>query len=265
MTTEPLKTAALHKLAAIAAPGSKAFVIGGQALGLWAAYYAVTPPEVPETYLWFSVDMDFYGTREDAERLKELVGGRIKAPGVDDHTPQTAVLNTVIDGDSVHVDFLADIAGVEISVVKASVIPLVLPTSSGEVPIQVMHPIDVLMSRVANVAVLGRSSAHDIRQIEIASIVVSRFIYDALRNAKPKAVSAMARRLIDWLEKDIHGRKAHLLGGADPLDILTKLARSTRIDSRYRDKTLKPAIARIRKKRASFEKRMEAAQQKRTR
>lgn len=127
-------------------------LIGGQAVAFWAHYYAIT--DLPLT----SKDIDFCGNKRAAELCAERLGGSPSFPGMDDATPNSAVVRFV-DDDGVEriLDFLDAPFGLRAEEVhrlsqEFSILdPAGQDTSSH---FRVMHPLHCLVSRINNTAAL---------------------------------------------------------------------------------------------------------------
>lgn len=88
-----------------------AFLVGGQALNLWAEYYA-SAPELALYGPYTSKDIDYFGQREAARKLARQLNGRLRIPRMDDDTPETAQVVATINGAEIQIDFLGHVLGV---------------------------------------------------------------------------------------------------------------------------------------------------------
>jgi hypothetical protein len=94
--------------------GHQPIIVGGQAINLWAELFHGMDAELYCLWALTSKDLDFYHNRAAEEALaKSFVGGEIKLPDCDDHTPNAAVLTGKLANRDVVVDFLVQIKGVE--------------------------------------------------------------------------------------------------------------------------------------------------------
>lgn len=128
----------------------------------------------------------------------------------------------------------------------------------GEIAVPVMHPLHCLQSRIANLVELGRTDDTARRQAEAAPIVLREYIGFQLGHGGEREVVDTFRNLYDYLARDPLGRNAHAVIARDPLEAMDAFVADPRLDSRYRAMTLKPAIARIRKKRIAIARRAAA-------
>jgi hypothetical protein len=151
--TEPIHEVALttdEVREILAQCGPHALLVGGQALALWASVYAVTPPKVLAASI--SSDADFIGNATLARRLgAALKGWDFWKPTLDDATPQTAKLSRTVKGGVKQIDFLGAIAGLDTAAVQRRAVVITL--TSG-VELRVLHPLDVLESRLQNLLLI---------------------------------------------------------------------------------------------------------------
>lgn len=151
-----------------------AVVIGGQALGLWALFYGIPLPA--ELNGIVTRDLDFFGDRKLAELFaSRLERAEVRVPSVDDHaTPNSAIVLVRRFGDpprTVQVDFLGAIKGLDGEKVKLRAATVSLDGVSH--PTRIMHPMDCLTSRIANLALPAKRNAQGAAQARIAIYVTS--------------------------------------------------------------------------------------------
>lgn len=157
-------------------------LVGGQALALWSQIYHVPPPN--ELSGGISADIDFIGSMSAAKTVGLALnrsGGSWKLHEVapDDATPQTAKLSlTMQDEGYKEIDFFSGIVGVNTDQVKARAVEMRLSGLSRGV--QIIHPLDLLASRLHNLAAIpGKRNAHGVTQGRLAISVVRAFISQA--------------------------------------------------------------------------------------
>jgi hypothetical protein len=154
-------------------------LVGGQALAVWARYFSVVPPSALDAGI--TLDLDFLGTRVDAERSKERLSRKLQVPvdlinsDMSDATPNSAkiLIRKYNHRDApVEIDFLIGLAGFTPSdeqTLRLSAVDI----EDGDTITKVMHPVDCLMSRVYNVHRLPeKRSAPSIAQCHLAIAVV---------------------------------------------------------------------------------------------
>lgn len=218
-----------------------AFIVGGQALNLWAERYSHVA-ELDAYGPYTSKDIDYFGQREAAEKLANALGGSVAIPDADDNTPQTAIVHAELDGQPIEIDFLWHVMGVDDVKLKkqASQIKMHirLPEGTAELHVPIMHPFHCLQSRLANVVQLGRSTDLALNQLNASPIVLREFLLEQLDNRQSKHVTGVLQVLYDYLSSDIVGRKAHKHMKNDPAKLLDAFQNDERLDERWREKSL---------------------------
>jgi hypothetical protein len=163
-------------------------LVGGQALAIWARYFNVAPPSALESGI--TLDLDFLGTRADAERSQERLSKTLRVPvdliksDMSDATPNSAkiLIREYNQRDvPVEIDFLIGLAGFTPSDEQSLRLSAV-DIEVGDTIIKVMHPVDCLMSRVYNVHRLPeKRSPTSIAQCHLAIAVVNAYLTDVCR------------------------------------------------------------------------------------
>ena len=90
-----------------------AFIIGGQATNFWAWLYQEKEPDLKLKGPFTSEDIDYFGTQDVARNLANALDGRSLLPDRDNHTPNTAQIETTINGKPLKIDFLRSVLGVQ--------------------------------------------------------------------------------------------------------------------------------------------------------
>jgi hypothetical protein len=147
--------------------------------------------------------VDFIGSVDAAKTLGERLNkhGRNRAGlkwklyrvGPEDATPQTAKLAMTIPGLGVkEIDFLGSIVGLDTKDAREDSVELTL---SGGKTIRVLHPLDVLRSRLHNLASLeSKRDEQGYAQARLAISVVAAFL-------KQRAAEAPKRELLDHVKE----------------------------------------------------------------
>ena len=91
-----------------------AVLIGGQALNIWAEYYAQQDSSLNTYSPFFSHDIDFLGDKDMAAAMHKIWKGEIRVPDMDTHTPMSANLRfNLEDGRPINIDFLEVMIGID--------------------------------------------------------------------------------------------------------------------------------------------------------
>ena len=157
-------------------------LVGGQALAIWSQVYRVPPPS--QLSRGISADIDFIGSISAAKALGKALnrsGGNWRLHEVDpgDATPQTAKLSlTVQDEGFKEIDFLWAITGVDTGQAKGRAVEMTLPDVTTGV--KVVHPLDLLASRLHNLAnIPEKRNEQGVAQARLAIGVARAFICQA--------------------------------------------------------------------------------------
>lgn len=241
-------------IASILEGDDRAFIVGGQAINLWAEHYAPRAKALDAYRPFTSKDLDYFGQRAVAEKLAKGLGGSLRVPDPTDTTFQTVIVKARVHGIDVGIDFLSHVKGVRRGL-EEGVVDLFVPyhTQEGEAElgIRLMHPLHCLQSRIANIVALGRVDDTARRQARAAPIILREFIVDALEDGDHRAATDTLRGLYTFLSS-IEGRETHLHIDQDPIDILRDFCDDQRLDERYRTLTLAPMIARLERRRTTL-------------
>ena len=113
-------------------------------------------------------------------------------PSLDDSTPQTAKLTKRVDYNGVkQIDFLHSIVGLDTKEIRKRAVAINLPPSS---KISILHPVDVLTSRLKNLQHLReKQNEVGVAQAHLAIKITSAFLRTLL--AAPHR-----RELLTWVE-----------------------------------------------------------------
>jgi hypothetical protein len=236
-----LPAAIVYRIASILTLSDGAFIVGGQALNIWAERYS-SVAELTDFGPYTSKDIDYFGQRDAAAKLAEQIGGRLRIPTMDDATPQSAIVEATIDGHDIEIDFLTHVLGVDDAGLKKAAVNIVLQVCTAEgigiLKVPIMHPFHCLQSRIANVVTLHRKQDIARRQLEASPIVLREYINEMLTAGDHREATDTLERIFEYLRSDVVGRGAHRIMKNDPATLLDYFAEDERIDVRYRENTL---------------------------
>ena len=206
-------------------------LVGGQALAFWMDYYGVRPGAGAE----ITSDGDVLGTIEEARLLAQQLGGKLRVPAPRALTALVAQVRLPLPSDARerNIDVLHklyDLGGLRKSsdftrraVGRARVIQL----ESG-IRFRVLHPMDLLASRVNNAAgLLDIKGRHVLTQLQWAIKVMQRALLGAAKSGDITRIGAMMQE-VQRLARASAGRalyRAHAIEVFDaiPAKALTRL------------------------------------------
>lgn len=200
--------------AILAECGPEALLVGGQALAFWTLYYDVDRPT--ELAARITSDVDFVGTGVIAKKLGKQLGWKVFLPTLDDATSQTGKVSRTLPGGGVkQIDFLSGVVGLDTTAIEKRAAESTWPGT--RVKVRVMHPLDVLMSRIKNLEVLpDKRNPVGIAQAQLAVRVAGAFLEDVAQARDERALLNGIERVID-IAKDPGALKVHARYGIDPL------------------------------------------------
>ena len=233
-------------------------VVGGQSINIWSELYEGRDEALDELGSLTSKDIDFYQNKEAQEALVTgLEEGKLLVPEADDHTPNASVVVGKLGDRKVEVDFLATVQGIPGNELEKNAMGVRL--DAGDVVTQLMHPLDCVKSRLANINSLKRFSDHSVAQAVASVRILDCFLNDLLgHGAEGHKMATDILAKLEYIIRDKYlGRDAHLkFGHRLELDaILRSYLDDERLDSRFRDRQLSGIIRRVDRKIALVAKR----------
>lgn len=231
--------------------GPRALLVGGQALAAWAVYYGIQP--AGELSRVVTMDADFIGSIETAQKLQRSLGQpwKLRKATLDDVGPQVAKVYATLPQQGIkQVDFLSGIVGLDTEAILKRAGQLTLNDGS---TVQILHPLDVLESRLRNLDVLAsKRNAIGVAQARLAVSVVRAFIEDYMNEAgDPRTVRQSVKRV----EKLALDSRLSRVAFTYDIDILAAIPVDRIAYSRFPEEQWPRILARLNTKRAAFERR----------
>lgn len=191
----------------------RGLLVGGQALAFWADHLLVAKP--PELESGVTADADFIGDSALAQHLGAVLGWKTWLPTLDDATPQTGKVTRRARGGGVkQVDFLAGVVGLTTKDIVRRAVEMDVPRIGR---LRVMHPIDVLDSRIQNLHALpDKRNAAGIAQARLSVEVGRAYIRREIAEHGERAGLKLLERVAD-IAMDIAAVRVFLLYEIDPL------------------------------------------------
>jgi hypothetical protein len=210
-TEAPLSPEDVQKILTICSP--RGLLVGGQALAFWADHLQVERP--PSLVSGVTADADFIGDSVLAKDLGQRLGWQIWIPTLDDATPQTGkVTHRTKSGQVKQVDFLSGVIGLTTKDLARRAIEMEVPDIGR---LRVIHPIDVLDSRIQNLHLLPEKRTDaGIAQGRLAVDMARAFIRQEVGTRGERAGLRLLERVAD-IGSDIAAVRVFLLYGIDPL------------------------------------------------
>jgi hypothetical protein len=188
----PLAPEDIRSILAACSPDS--LLVGGQALAFWAEHLAVRLPDALVSGV--TADADFIGGASTAAILSKRLGWKLWLPRPDDATPQTAkVTHRLKNGTVKQVDFLSGVVGIETRNLQRRAVELEVP---GVGRLRVIHPLDVLLSRIQNLHKLPeKRGAAGVAQARLAVNVLRAFVVHEIHARGERVGLKILERIAD--------------------------------------------------------------------
>jgi hypothetical protein len=243
-TEEPLSPEEVKQILSICSP--QALLVGGQALAFWADYLQVARPA--NLVSGITADADFIGDSALAKSLGDRLGWQTWIPTMDDATPQTGkVTRRLKNGAVKQVDFLSGVVGLTTKDLARRAIEMDVPEIG---LLRVIHPIDVLDSRIQNLHLLPEKRTQaGIAQAVLAVDVARAFIRREIGVRGERAGLKLLERAAA-IASDIAAVRVYLLHGIDPLAAVP--LEDFRTTSALHNKRWPQIVAEIREKRETM-------------
>src|SRR5688572_12333257 len=244
VTEAPLTTEDVQKILSICSP--RGLLVGGQALAFWADYLQVERPAKLVSEV--TADADFIGDSVLATTLGNKLGWDTWIPALDDATPKTGkVTHRTKNGAVKQVDFLSGVVGLTTKDLARRAVEIDVPEIGR---LRVIHPIDVLDSRIQNLHLLPEKRTQaGIAQAVLAVDVVRAFIRREIDVRGERAGLKLLERAAA-IAGDIAAVKVNLLHGIDPLAAVP--LEDFRTTSALHSKRWPQIVAEIREKRETM-------------
>lgn len=240
MSDTPLAFDDAFEILGPALPGDEVVLVGGQALNYWVSYYRDREPSLKEAGLVTSDDVDFYGLRDAALRMKQaLAGSDLKLPKFGDATPNSALL-VFKDraGIERRIDFLWSVHGVDDKRVRETAVEVELLNQLGEptgLHLRVLHPVLCLISRVHNTATWSiYQTPRGVAQATAAIACARGFLSERCQGGEIR-IAHNSIRFIGELARSSAGKKVYAEFG---LDVLAAIPRDLRLGDSFLRKQL---------------------------
>lgn len=228
--------------------GPRALLVGGQALATWAVHYGIQP--VGELSCSVTMDADFIGTSDTAQALQRSLGPpwKLRKATFDDAGEQAAKVYASVPGEGIkQVDFLSGIVGLDTKAVRkrASMITL-----ADGVTVQLLHPLDVLESRLRNLDALpSKRNAVGVAQARLAVSVVRAFIENHMDTGGDLRT---VRQSVKRVEKLALDTRLSRVAFTYDIDIIAAIPVGRIVYPRFHEQQWPRVLARLERKREKF-------------
>ncbi len=168
-------------------------LVGGQALAFWIEQYQVNPfPQSSKDEAFVSMDADFLGKYEHVKILAGIIAGKATYPP---KKTMTILCGQVFIVDKtaktfMNIDVIHKIGNMDSDAVRNRAATASVEGNS----FLVMHPLDVLVSRVENYrGIPEKRNSNGLRQIELSIEVAKQYVIDAIERDEKVAIQAIEK------------------------------------------------------------------------
>jgi hypothetical protein len=205
---------------------SDAILVGGQALAYWVEHFKIDPIQgCPEGEEYVSRDADFLGRRAHVKLLSEIVSGIADYPSKKAMTILCGQIFLVNNDEKTYmnIDVIHRIGNMDTEAVRRRAVE----ASLQGIGFLVMHPLDVLVSRVENYrGIKEKQTSNGLRQVSLSIDVAKSYVAEAIErdeNVAFKAIEKIAE--VARSAAGTYARKngAEIFNAIDPSDLATSI------------------------------------------
>ncbi len=171
--------------APVLASGAQLFLVGGQAVNLWALYYRDRTSAMAP---FVSRDLDVLGNRETLSEIAAFAGVR---PQFFPMRPPSNEIGVAIakgtDGRPLPVEVLNHVHGISNEELRQPAYTFVL--GEDKATVRVPGPIALLKAKISNVADLAQAGRQDVRHVRILALLLPAYLADIHASAADGRVS----------------------------------------------------------------------------
>jgi hypothetical protein len=171
------------------AAGDNVVLVGGQALAFWVRRYDVAvPADVPA----ISNDTDFLtrsaADKASVERFARVIGGHVFYPSLRALTSLVGqAYRDISEDEFVNVDVIFSVVGIDAEAIRSRAVKASLTGRT----VQVMHPLDVLLSRLINLHQIAENqNVKGVMQLAMAIDAGREFLRDEARKSAESALAS---------------------------------------------------------------------------
>jgi hypothetical protein len=155
-------------------------LVGGQAINIWATYYAHRVPALIDYLPFSSIDLDFYGGKVEAIACQEILGGTLNLNRDFEPSPNTGVLVVPTETQPLRVDFLGSVFGVGDIELSQSAIFFEGQQQLAGVRVKILNPMLCLEGKLKATIGLPQEGRQDLKHLRMSLLFVKEYIKDTI-------------------------------------------------------------------------------------
>ncbi|MEM5419641.1 hypothetical protein [Paraburkholderia ferrariae] len=182
---------------------SDSVLVGGQALAFWLSHYRINS-SFADGIGAITDDADFLGTSEDVQSIARKTDGIAEFPRRRGITALVGMVKIPIDDGFANVDVIHRVVGVDARNVRKHASEV----EYDDIEFCVMHPLDVLVSKVTNLAKLAsKQNEQGVMQAKLAISVARSYITEVADDMEePRRVLKAINRVVKLGKRSV-GRR----------------------------------------------------------
>lgn len=234
---------------------SDLILVGGQAINIWASVYESKIPELQQFLPFSSEDLDFVGSKIDAIRVQEILGGDLTLNKDFTPSPNTGVLITQTQEQNLRIDFLASVFGLGDSEVTASAVRFKGKDKLAGINLKVLNPILCLEGKLKAYTGLPQAGRQDKKHLQISLLVVEQYIKDICQQNQPRDGLKLIEKIFKIAKSDA-GLQVWIRNRLDILDSIPKKTINNLLApswSKFREIRLPQAVKEVAARRIKYE------------
>jgi len=162
------------------AAGKPYLLIGGQAVNFWAETYLKVEPELERWLPFTSVDIDFYGNRDDVNHLAGLLGLTAYFPPGVGATALAGLVPIKLGETKTCIEFVRLVPGLG----KNKIEGWAIVARRGQKEIRVLDPVSLLASKANMAVTLDQKQRRDAAHLRMLMICTRAFLRETLRGVE---------------------------------------------------------------------------------
>jgi hypothetical protein len=180
--------------------GLDSVVVGGQAVNFWAYQYHQTSEEWSQLLPFASEDLDFFGGKMEAIACAEALQSNAIRTQVSlntdfEPTPNAGVVLAQYRGQTLRIDFLASVFGLNDAEIGGTAIIFQGKGSLQGLSLKVLNPILCLEGKLKCLRGLPQGSRQDLKHVKISLLCVREFLKEQCQADAPRSGLKLIERV----------------------------------------------------------------------
>lgn len=168
-------------------------LVGGQAVAWWASFYSISGSfEKPLT----SCDIDFWGFREDLQRLATAMRRKPVWPHKYEMTAWVGGIPLLVNGEETIVDFINSVPGLDVIDPEKASVGQIFRTEDASKKFLVLSPVSLVLSKLHALRAYDQADRQDELHLKVSLLTSMPFIAQLLDQSNIREALWNVERLI---------------------------------------------------------------------